>query len=243
LSNIVEGYTTIETWEQERHNSLVRRRSVSRQIFPYDVSFYTNICVVMAGGIFTWLWPFTNNRIVSDKVADGGGLRYMVNGFEKPSLIWPPLDPENVGLKERIQREQEAGLGPWANGAEDVGDVTTFRKRQHEDLQRRKHVRSETTEKLSGEGEMYGGAMSNGADSDEDYREDSDYEEEEAIEEEIPVLANNLSQPKTVPKWRNEDGDTLADYGVDEEAEEDEDDLPLAVLIQRRKNESTGHQT
>jgi len=36
--------------------------------------------------------------------------------------------------------------------------------------------------------------------------------------------------------WRNSEGERLRDFGVDEEAEfYDEDDIPLAKLIQRRK--------
>lgn len=36
--------------------------------------------------------------------------------------------------------------------------------------------------------------------------------------------------------WRNSEGERLGDFGVDEEVEfYDEDDIPLATLIQRRK--------
>lgn len=36
--------------------------------------------------------------------------------------------------------------------------------------------------------------------------------------------------------WRDSEGDRLHDFGVDEEAEfYDEDDIPLAQLIQRRR--------
>ena len=40
--------------------------------------------------------------------------------------------------------------------------------------------------------------------------------------------------------WRNTEGERLRDFGVDEEAEfYDEEDIPLAVLIQRRKQEQS----
>lgn len=35
--------------------------------------------------------------------------------------------------------------------------------------------------------------------------------------------------------WTNSEGETLDDFGVDVEAEEEEDDVPLAELIARRK--------
>lgn len=40
--------------------------------------------------------------------------------------------------------------------------------------------------------------------------------------------------------WRTSDGDRLGDFGVDEEAEfYDEDDVPLAVLLERRRRRHT----
>lgn len=36
------------------------------------------------------------------------------------------------------------------------------------------------------------------------------------------------------PGWTNSDGDRLEDYGVDED-EDDDEDVPLAELIRRRK--------
>lgn len=53
--------------------------------------------------------------------------------------------------------------------------------------------------------------------------EDSEFEVDEGIDGE--------------PGWTNSDGDRLRDYGVDEEAEvfSDDDDIPLAELIRRRK--------
>jgi palmitoyltransferase len=40
--------------------------------------------------------------------------------------------------------------------------------------------------------------------------------------------------------WRNAEGERLRDFGVDEEAEfYDEEDIPLGVLIQRRKEQQS----
>jgi len=42
--------------------------------------------------------------------------------------------------------------------------------------------------------------------------------------------------------WRNGEGDRLRDFGVDEEIEfYDEDDIPLATLIQQRKDRAQAH--
>lgn len=45
---------------------------------------------------------------------------------------------------------------------------------------------------------------------------------------EYPRIANRK-------RWTNNDGETLADYGVDEDAEDADEDVPLAELIRRRK--------
>jgi palmitoyltransferase len=40
-------------------------------------------------------------------------------------------------------------------------------------------------------------------------------------------------------RWRNKEGERLADFGLDEDAEfYDEDNLPLAEIMRRRKADS-----
>jgi len=47
------------------------------------------------------------------------------------------------------------------------------------------------------------------------------------------------SNGKLKAEWTNSAGDRLADFGVDEDVEiEDEDDIPLAELLRRRKNKN-----
>ncbi len=58
------------------------------------------------------------------------------------------------------------------------------------------------------------------------YKEDGDAEQERA----------SSSSSGGEERWRNSEGERLADFGVDEDAEfYDEDDVPLAVLLRRRK--------
>ncbi|KAF4635447.1 hypothetical protein G7Y89_g2643 [Cudoniella acicularis] len=85
--------------------------------------------------------------------------------------------------------------------------VAAFKRRQEEDFQRRMLSKDH---------------VGSGSDRDEDY--ENDYEEyEEGMDGE--------------EGWTNAEGDRLRDYGVDEEAEAlpDDDEVPLAELLRRRK--------
>lgn len=83
--------TTIEGWEIERHETLVRRARVLggyldgpegskirivKQEFPYDIDIYTNVAQGMGGHIHTWLWPFAATPTVES------GLRFPENDIE-----------------------------------------------------------------------------------------------------------------------------------------------------------------
>ena len=84
--------TTIEGWEIDRHDTLVRRaRShggyldgsdgrrirIQRQEFPYDIGIYANMKQGMGGVHFlAWLWPF------SATPPNDTGLDFETNGFE-----------------------------------------------------------------------------------------------------------------------------------------------------------------
>lgn len=83
--------TTIEGWEIERHETLVRRARarggylddsdgmkirIKKQEFPYDIGIYNNIRHSMAGTPLLWLWPFAATP------SSESGLMFETNGFE-----------------------------------------------------------------------------------------------------------------------------------------------------------------
>lgn len=224
LWSSAEGYTTIETWEQDRHDALVRRRRVRRQQFPYDIGFWDNLCSAHGGtgNILAWYWPFSRSPEVGEMVKGSGGMKlkggveWEVNGYEDLSAVWPPLDPDKVVAEgERTPFKASGAVlaetgDSWAEGV---------RRRQKEDLTRRNG---------------YGGS-GKGLDG-----LNVAYEMEEEGEAAPLLLASRRDRALEYPRianrkrWTNDDGETLADYGVDEDADED---VPLAELIRRRKAE------
>ena len=88
--------TTIEGWEIERHETLVRRARVQRgylegpdgvririkkQEFPYDIGIVPNIRQGMGGPVVSWLWPFTATP------SNESGLDFETNGFEGTACL------------------------------------------------------------------------------------------------------------------------------------------------------------
>lgn len=60
------------------------------------------------------------------------------------------------------------------------------------------------------------------------------YEDEEV--EEVPAKTRFESGVDGEPGWTNAEGDRLRDFGVDEDAEEEDDeDVPLGELLRRRR--------
>ena len=92
--------TSIEGWEIERHESLVRRAKrfggyldgpdgiklpIKRQEFPYDIGIWANMCQAMGPNPLTWLWPFSRTQ------TNESGLEFDVNDFEGRTvraLLW-----------------------------------------------------------------------------------------------------------------------------------------------------------
>ncbi|KAF2403886.1 zf-DHHC-domain-containing protein [Trichodelitschia bisporula] len=217
---LVVNTTTIEGWEIERHETLVRRARylggclngpdgirirITKQEFPYDIGIWRNIVQGMGtSNPLAWFWPFAATPSVESS------LSYETNGFEDPSIGWPPPDPD------RIPRVPRPASGPPAPSThQGSSEVASFRKRQAENMKRWRdsptvrrrqpfHARYEANREFSD----YGGSS----------------EEEEVDEGE--------------EAWRNSEGERLQDFGVDEEVEfydEDEDDIPLAELMRRRR--------
>lgn len=89
--SLCANITTIEGWEIERHETLLRRARVlggyldgpdgisvkiTKQEFPYDIGVLSNILQSMDGNVLVWLWPFARTPSIEH------GFQFEVNGFE-----------------------------------------------------------------------------------------------------------------------------------------------------------------
>ncbi|DAA77842.1 TPA_exp: putative Palmitoyltransferase with autoacylation activity Pfa4 [Trichophyton benhamiae CBS 112371] len=217
--------TTIEGWEIERHRTLCRRARalggylegpdgvkvwIKKQEFPYDIGVWNNIRDGMGGSnnIFGWFWPFSRTP---DRRT---GLEFEVNGFEDESLIWPPPDPDRMSRNTPQRQDRTTLLGDGQNF--DYDEIEAFHKRQEADYLRQRAVSEVRRRKPFHKRYMKKG-------DDGHLSNISDSEDEE--------LSNSGEEG-----WRNSEGERLKDFGVDEEVEfYDEDDIPLAELIRRKK--------
>ncbi|EOO03238.1 putative palmitoyltransferase pfa4 protein [Phaeoacremonium minimum UCRPA7] len=239
--------TMIEGWEVERHEAVLARYNrnswfesstpdpaegmrFERVEFPYDVGFYTNMTQAMGtANPLAWFSPFAGGPTVAPG-GKGTGWDWPENGYNPHEGMWPPLDPEKIRRAAKAgwpgaaaRQAQELGGKEWGSPEE---ERAAFRARQEQDLQRRQAQRSGIVAELE---EM------------DDY---DVVDEEEGYDDEDDFYEQGMDGE---PGWTNSDGDRLRDYGVDEDAEDeddivpvqsvdpDEDDVPLAELIRRRK--------
>lgn len=83
--------TTIEGWEIERHETLLRRAKIlggyldgpdgikvkiTRQEFPYDIGILRNFSQGMGGNALLWLWPLAGT------FSNESGFKFETNEFE-----------------------------------------------------------------------------------------------------------------------------------------------------------------
>lgn len=212
--------STIESWEIERHEQLLRRSKVFggyldgpdgmkvqivHQEFPYDIGIWRNICAGMGTSNFlAWLWPFSRTPTTD-------GLAFETNGFEEPGTSWPPPDPDRM---PRVQRSHEA-ISAFTHqhaGLTDREEVEAFRRRQREDMIRRQGHRYTHRRKA--------------------FHERFEPETYSPIEDD---MLDENDESSGEEGWQDSGGNRLKDYGVDEDVEFYDDDVPLAELLRRRK--------
>jgi len=215
LQQTATGYTTIEAWESSRHSAAVRRGNARKQVFPYDVGIWENLVAAFGYQFFLPLWfnPFARSPTVGVKKAVPGVRWGLVAGLE-----WEVNGFENPDLvwppkdteKQALERSGVVSI------LQDPGelDVGAFRRRQAVDLKRweRGPIKAPPT-RIPNYGIM-------------------------SVESIAPMDDSILARDDDEDDWRNEDGERLADYGVDEEVEEEDEDMPLAILVRRKRREA-----
>ena len=232
--------STIEGWEIERHETLLRRAKVlggyldgpdgtkvkiTRQEYPYDIGIYQNIRQGMGGSFIFWLWPFAATPSLES------GLEFETNGFEgkymlqypkniplmviDPTQSWPPPDPDRM---PRLPRTTNGRPFTYKEDSRSNREqIDAFRRRQEEDLKRFHHTESLIRRKPFHER----------------YKDTS-----QAQRESPRLLDGDNAFDGGEEAWRNSEGERLGDFGVDEDIEfYDEDDIPLAKLLLEQRKE------
>ena len=249
--------TTIESWELERHHTLLRRARVlggylygpdgkqiriEHQEFPWDVGIWDNFVAALGTrNILAWAWPLARTVPVER------GFQFEHNGIDDPGKPWPPPDPD------RLFRVPRRDLAKEGNGFTKDLDVDAFRERQRADLARyadadgefvvrrkpfherlEEMQRAERAERPYSQREPYDPAET-AIETDDESEGSGSGSDDEAH---VIVRREENKDDGGEEAWRNKEGERLADFGVDEVAEfYDEDDLPLAEIIRRRKAE------
>ncbi|GAB1310239.1 Palmitoyltransferase [Madurella fahalii] len=256
LYTTVKGWvfnaTMIEEWEVERHEAVLGRilerdegsdgeaggnfwgdddvalrQRLERIEFPYDLGVFANMAQAMGTrNPLRWFLPvFGGGPVINNETpGKGPGWEWEENGFNDLPGLWPPPDPEKM-------RRQKQGGWPGAAARQLEGKYdeyqtaeevkAAFARRQEEDLQRRQRAQARTQQPSGIIAEL---------------------EEADELNSAIPHDRGEDYEWVGKPVWTNSEGDRLWDYGVDEEVEEeivpgpgDDDDVPLAELIRRRK--------
>lgn len=222
--------TMIEGWELDRHTALCERSSgrrgdgdvwsvtgpdgkrlrLERVEFPYDVGIFDNLAQAMGTrNVLAWFFPFAGNPEIG-RDGRGSGWEWPENGLNRREGMWPPPDPDKM----------RRGLGGWpaARDAENSvrlpryaskeDELEAFKSRQEADGRRWRGERSRLMAELEEDYDLVSDESGDG------YEQGADGE----------------------PGWTNADGERLRDYGVDEDEDVTEDeDVPLAELLRRRK--------
>ncbi|KAL2754956.1 hypothetical protein ACRALDRAFT_2107939 [Sodiomyces alcalophilus JCM 7366] len=238
--------TTIEGWEMERHEELLHNEEeedddeddeddhgsgpLERVEFPYDLGFFENLSQGMGTrNVLAWFLPWARTPVIAPTEGKGVGWEWEENGFNRREGMWPPPDPEKMRRRwpARDGPTRDEPALPAYSSTEDR--VAAFRRRQEADLRRWQGNRSTLIAELEEAGEGY------------------------------PRSGRGKKTRGGRAGWANSDGETLRDYGVDEETEvememddhdqqrpqdgayptqsteREDDDVPLAELLRRRK--------
>ncbi|KAF2221730.1 DHHC palmitoyltransferase-domain-containing protein [Elsinoe ampelina] len=247
---ILVNTTTIEGWEIERHETLVRRAKyhngfldgpdgtqirITKQEFPYDIGFWSNLVQTMGSpNPIVWLFP------LAPSIPINSGTSFAVNGFEDQDTTWPPPDPDRLFRVERKLDPSQAFTKSM--------NIEDFRARQAEDLKRHQrsddvirrrkpfHVRLEERQARDRQSGRENEKVYEINTSDEDEYDDGNLEEDDRQGSRPAHIVDDDDDGEEA--WRNAEGERLADFGVDEDVEfYDEDDIPLAELLRRRRGE------
>lgn len=180
----------------------------------------------------SWLWPFAAtpdrstgwefevNDFEGEIIKLCSSLAFTNICYEEAGVSWPPPDPDRIPLPTISSLADHDDRLPQVYESTQE-EIEAFNRRQMEDLKRQKPYAEVQRRKRFHERCL----------ADEDAESDT---------EQLSPPTYGKDSDEGEESWRNSEGERLRDFGVDEDVEfYDEEDVPLAVLIQRRKGQQS----
>ena len=161
--------TMIESWEIDRHEALLSRGSngcitcphpntasdasdfdddyLPEQVeFPYDLGFFDNMAQGMGSrNPLLWFLPILGSTTTLSKHQDGDGWSWAENGFNDRCGMWPPADPEKESRERAAYglRDDQVGLRAFEEsyrGKNSEEIKAAFKARQAADFARQRSI-------------------------------------------------------------------------------------------------------
>ncbi|KAF9099410.1 Palmitoyltransferase [Mortierella sp. AD031] len=83
LWSLMTNTSTIEVWEQEKVEAMIKKGKLRKAKFPYDVGCLRNYRQILGDNIFFWLWP---------QPMQGSGTEFEVTDDKDAATVWPPRE-------------------------------------------------------------------------------------------------------------------------------------------------------
>ncbi|KAL5611684.1 uncharacterized protein BROUX77_001840 [Berkeleyomyces rouxiae] len=248
--------TMIEGWQRDRHTAVLAKGPgwwptddgdkvrVQHVEFPYDIDFFTNLAEGMSSyNPLLWLFPFGRTPRLG-RAGRGLGWEYPENGFNQRLGMWPPPDP----ARKTHNGTWPSSKLPTGSAGADTDDAAILRwssvEQQKEAFRERQLVDRRRWAMPAG---PESGRILGEVDEDTDLLalyDEPDERDPSSLSTSAAAAAAAAREAHSdedsdyelfdgpPPSWRNNDGDALDDFGVEENSD---DDIPLGELIRRRK--------
>ncbi|KAF9950706.1 Palmitoyltransferase [Mortierella alpina] len=92
LWSMASNTSTIEVWEQEKVEAMIKKGKLRMTKFPYDVGCFRNYRQVLGPSLWFWLWP---------QQMAGSGTEFDVMDDKDAALIWPPREYQTSKRQDR----------------------------------------------------------------------------------------------------------------------------------------------
>lgn len=239
--NMLNGITQIESWEEERLASAKRRNLIPRNTyFPYDIDLWYNITYTW-GPMWSWILPFGR--------PEGDGISFQKNesGFDDEGnpINWPPdqrevLKPEESDYDTNRMSSDSRGFG---TGPITFAQTYNSSMQQRSLLFNRSRSNSTSSEESTGYPEWRDQITS---DADFYKREVFETFEGEKISDFGVDLDSEVPRPIASTSRYRSDAVNIQNHlqqhpqqQPHQQSLNEDDDLPLVVLMAKRKQEKT----